>query len=479
MGIMMMMILFNYTIFRDIKDVLINTQSHGADAGTLSFLKLYCVTPAAILYMIVFMKMANVMTKETLFYSVLMPFLIFFGVFGFILYPMRDLIHMSTETISSLQASYPTLKHFIAIAGNWANSLFYVLSELWGSVILSMLFWQFANQITKVNEAKRFYGLFGLVGNVGLIFSGGVLQLCAIYADHHKGENTFSICLYWVTFASLAAGAVIAYAYYWMQRNVLTDPQLYDPTQEAKKKKNKVKMSIGESFSYIVKNPYLMMIAVLVLSYGITINLCEGIWKSQVKIAYPTGNGYTKFMGFFSMCTGLTSIPLMLIANNILRRFTWKTSALITPFIVLVTSAIFFIFVWIGSKSDPMSACLGTTVVMVAVIVGFIQNILSKGTKYALFDSTKQMAYIPLDDEIKTKGQGAVEVIGGRAGKSGGAFVQSTLLMVFTGASLPSLTYILGPVVVITCIFWLFSVLKLSDKFEALKTSTEAQQEQA
>ena len=78
MGIMMMMILFNYTIFRDIKDVLINTQSHGADAGTLSFLKLYCVTPAAILYMIVFMKMANVMTKETLFYSVLMPFLIFY-----------------------------------------------------------------------------------------------------------------------------------------------------------------------------------------------------------------------------------------------------------------------------------------------------------------------------------------------------------------------------------------------------------------
>jgi AAA family ATP:ADP antiporter len=382
---------------------------------------------------------------------------------------MKGIVHMSHEKISSLQATYPVLKHFIAIIGNWSCSLFYVLAELWGSVILSMLFWQFANQITKINEAKRFYGLFGLVGNVGLIFSGSVLMLCGEYTKHHKGDGAFSVCLYWVTFCSLLAGAVIAYSYYWMQRNVLTDPKLYDPNQETKKKKSKVKMGVGESFAYIMKNPYLMLIAALVLAYGITINLCEGIWKSQLKIAYPTGNEYTKFMGMFSLCTGATAIPLMLIANNVLRRFSWKVSALITPIIVLITSAIFFTFVYIGTKQDPMSAFMGTTVVMVAVVVGMVQNILSKGTKYALFDSTKQMAYIPLDEEIKMKGQGAVEVIAGRAGKSGGAFVQSTLLMIFTGATLPSLTYILGPVVVVVCAVWLFSVLKLSDKFETLK----------
>jgi AAA family ATP:ADP antiporter len=118
---------------------------------------------------------------------------------------------------------------------------------------------------------------------------------------------------------------------------------------------------------------------------------------------------------------------------------------------------------------------MGTTVVLVAVIIGQIQNVLSKGTKYSLFDSTKQMAYIPLDQEAKVKGQGAVEVIGGRAGKSGGAFIQSTLLAVIGGSvSLASLTYILGPLVIIICAIWAISVFGLGRKFGALTESKEA-----
>ena len=39
---------------------------------------------------------------------------------------------------------------------------------------------------------------------------------------------------------------------------------------------------------------------------------------------------------------------------------------------------------------------LGTTPLMMAVMIGAIQNILSKGAKYSLFDPCKEMAYIPL-----------------------------------------------------------------------------------
>lgn len=469
MCFMMMCILFNYTLIRDLKDALIvNAPCSGAE--TISFLKLYGVTPAAILFMVFFVKLANVMEREKLFYSIVSFFVIFFGVFGFFIYPLKDILHFSPETIKGLQESMPNFHWFIPVFGNWSYSIFYILAELWGSVVLSMLFWQFANEITKVTEAKRIYGLFGMLGNIGLIFSGGAIMLSSWYAKSlPEGSDSFSTNLKFLMGAFAFAGICILYTYYWMNRHVLTDPTLYQPGEGTQKKK-KPKLSIGESFKYILSNPYLGLIAVLVLSYGVAINLVEGVWKNQIKVAFKGNhNDYTAFMGQFSMWTGIITILLMVIGNNILRRLSWLTAAIITPIMVAVTSAIFFFVVWKGTSHDPFSAMLGTTVVMVAVIVGQIQNVLSKGTKYSLFDSTKQMAYIPLDPEAKVKGQAAVEVIGGRAGKSGGAFIQSTLLAVVGGSvSLASLAYLLGPLVLIITFVWILSVFGLNKRFTAL-----------
>lgn len=51
------------------------------------------------------------------------------------------------------------------------------MAELWGSVVVSVLFWGFANQITTVKEAEDFYPLFGLGANVALIFSGRAVKV--------------------------------------------------------------------------------------------------------------------------------------------------------------------------------------------------------------------------------------------------------------------------------------------------------------
>merc|ERR1712159_771077 len=96
-------------------------------------------------------------------------------------------------------------------------------------------------------------------------------------------------------------------------------------------------------------------------------------------------------------------------------------AAAVTPVTLLATGCVFFSLVLKPGVWAPLCGALGPTPLMLAVLVGAAQNIASKSTKYALFDPCKEMAYIPLDAEQKTKGKAAVDVIGNPLGKSGGA----------------------------------------------------------
>ena len=66
MGLMMLCILFIYTLVRDLKDTLMVSKAICGGAETLGFLKLYGVTPSAILFLFVFVKLANVLEREKL-----------------------------------------------------------------------------------------------------------------------------------------------------------------------------------------------------------------------------------------------------------------------------------------------------------------------------------------------------------------------------------------------------------------------------
>jgi AAA family ATP:ADP antiporter len=77
------------------------------------------------------------------------------------------------------------------------------------------------------------------------------------------------------------------------------------------------------------------------------------------------------------------------------------------------------------------------------------------------------MAYIPLDNELKTKGKAAVDVIGGRLGKAGGAFIISTLFTIFPSANFNTISTALMTIFVIVIILWLYAIKGLSKEYNA------------
>jgi AAA family ATP:ADP antiporter len=94
-----------------------------------------------------------------------------------------------------------------------------------------------------------------------------------------------------------------------------------------------------------------------------------------------------------------------------------------------------------------------------------IQNISTKAVKYSLFDATKNMAYIPLDKDLRTKGQAAVEVIGGRFGKSGGGIIQSTFFILIPTLTFQEATPYFASIFFVIVILWIYAVRALNKEY--------------
>ena len=476
--LMFFCVIFNYTILRDMKDALVVTAPGGAGAAIIPNLKLFVVIPMAILFMIAYAKLSNTLTKPKLFYTTITFFVGFFALFALVLYPMRDALH-PTHFADWLQSHLPMgFSGFVAIIRNWTYALFYVMSELWGSVALSLVLWGFANDITKVTEAKRFYPLLGIGANFALPVSGPLIMY---FADIRKllppGVDAWGYTLNYLMGAIAISGAILMITYAWMQKNVLTDPRFYDPNEQKKKKKEKPSMGIMESFRFLTKSKYLGALALIVFAYGMSINLIEVSWKAQLNLQYPDPASYLRFMGLFSTITGpLTIFTMLFVGGNLMRKKGWTFTALVTPFMLLITGGLFFSFIIFKTALNPLTVLMGVTPIMFAVVLGAVQNMLSKSTKYSLFDPTKEMAYIPLDQESKVKGKAAIDVVGARLGKSGGAAIQALILIPLCGSALSIAPYA-GVIMIGVVIAWIGAAKALGIRFNKLTKEQEEERE--
>ena len=466
MVIIMFWVLFILTTVRNIKDSLIVTAPNSS-ADTLVWLKTCYVTPLSILYVIFYAKLSNKLSLKGLYYACLIPFGIFFFIFGFLIYPNYEILQASPETIQAWQTSFPGLKDFFPTVGYWAFSLFYIMSEMWGGVAVALLFWQFANQVTSSIEAKRFYPVFSLWSNTGLILAGVMTKYSSRFLKEvilPSGERDFSSQMYlYMGFVALGC-LIIGICYWWMNAYVLTNPLYYDEAKLLKKgKQPKPKLSLGESVRYLFTSRYVMYIAILVLACNITITIIEIVWKGQVKILYPDKGAFSAFMGDYFIYLGAATMFLILFSQNILRVFGWTVSAAITPWVLLLSGSLFFLFIIFTGATESIAGWLGVAPAVITVTIGSFQNAFTKASKHSLFDPTKEMVYIPADEEIKVKGKAAVDVIGGRMGKGGGGFIQIIFKSLYNSIHMTAL-YIptLGFVVVGICMAWAWAVKKLS-----------------
>ena len=175
LSLMMFLFIYIYTTARDTKDTLI-VSNCGAEA--IPFLKLYGVMPSALLFFMGYSKAveyfgrsrqsfkygdatatgtsANVsdagLGQRRLFTAIMMLFLGFYGLFAFWLYPNRNMLHWTDANVNAVTATagsgilgrvvLPMDSAPMKLIRYWSFSLYFIVSELWASAGVPLLFWQ-------------------------------------------------------------------------------------------------------------------------------------------------------------------------------------------------------------------------------------------------------------------------------------------------------------------------------------------------
>lgn len=452
----------NYNILRTMKDSLVVTaKSSGAEV--IPFIKVWVMFPSAVLMTFLFTRLTNRLSLEKVFYVMVSIFLVYFFVFAFFLYPNQDRLHLHAFA-DAMKGSLPAgCKGFIAMFRNWTFTSFYVMSELWGSIIIFLLFWGFANQVTKLNEAKRFYALFGIGLNISGMIAGQVSVNICRYFGSAAWEKSMMALVGVVLVCGISAIAIFR----WLYKNVLQE-EVGNIAFVGEKKEEKQKLSIRDSFRYLMRSPYLSSLALIVLCYNLVINLVEVVWKDQVGELNPNPSDFNMYMNQVTTMTSLiATLTAIFISGQSIRKFGWTFTAMLTPAVLMISSVGFFGFYFFkGSIGELVASFLGYSPLAIVVFMGSFQNIISRAAKYTLFDSTKEMAFIPLSQECKVKGKAAIDGVCSRLGKSTGSFIHLTLLMFFS--TIPNCAPFVAVILFGVILAWIVVAYSFGKKFNAL-----------
>lgn len=407
--------LYVYTVVRDLKDVIFITE---CGASYIPFVKTWINLPISICFMFIYNKLLDRFSFTKTYFIIYSFMTVLYTFVGLFLYPIRNSLLIDNVPI---------------IFSKWISTLYYVLSPIWGTIVVSVLFWSFANQYTSVDEAKSVYPLMGMLANVALILGGLTMN-----ATGNIFISNWELNVQVLTILNLLMSVVSLYLYKYITK---TETPLRSLSKKRKTNKN-----LLENFVELGKNQFVRNMVIMISCYGLLIGFYESIWKHYLKIFLQDPIVYSKFMGTVSSLTGATTIFMMTLGSYWLKHMSWTKMALITPISMMGLGIMFF-------------SSIHTNSIIIISYTGAILTIFLKGAKYALFDPCKEIAYIPMDQETKTRGKATIEILSAPIGKSGSNCILQILILLL--GSLELSAHFIGILYLTTGVTWIISTISM------------------
>lgn len=216
----------------------------------------------------------------------------------------------------------------------------------------------------------------------------------------------------------------------------------------------------------MVRSPYLLAMLFIVVAEYVSYTLGELIFLETLKQKFPSPADYCKYLGNLTMWTGiLTAFSAVFLTPYLLRKYRWSYSAMLTPVLMVIMTCSFFAAVHFGKTG----LFPGATPLSFIVFLGSLHFCIGRSTKYTIFDTTKELAFVPLSEEGQVKGKLVIDGIGSRFGRGTSSLISITLFH-FVGG--PSESVLFAGIIAITFALFMVPAARLvSREFETLNTT--------
>eukprot|EP00884_Botryococcus_braunii_P019089 jgi/Botrbrau1/5864/Bobra.0366s0043.2 len=320
---------FINTILDSLASSLVIT-AQGGGTEVIPFLTVYAVWPCSFVFLLAYSFATQRFPRKALFNLVVVVFLSFYLAFG-LLYPQHQTLHLHSLAEDLLRIAPVGLAGAVGMVRNYMFTLFYCSAELWGDVVLSLLFWGLANETTSMTEAPMLYPLYGIGANVGQAISGRLLSFFSSMTSHRIGYAAqmqmtmgtvvvlgcvvLGLHAYIVSRFPSGARAMNA-ADRALEERFLADrkqaaakvTESEGPSapaavtsaessnaaspQKGKAGNNKPQMTLKEAISFLAQSLQIRCLAIMALSQGLATSLIELAWKSHLHMLHPSPAAY-------------------------------------------------------------------------------------------------------------------------------------------------------------------------------------------
>ncbi|ELA47360.1 hypothetical protein VCUG_01129 [Vavraia culicis subsp. floridensis] len=487
MGGMFFCIAYIYSVIRELKDSFIIKRQLPA---SISFLKLFYVPPVSIAASALVQKCLTISSNKRIMSYVIAFFGAYFLLYGVVILPLQDKIEPSnfnaTDDFSDSKMAYKGLESVSAIVltlNCWTSTLHFVASEVWGTMVLSLLFMSFSNDVCPFRQFIRFMPLFYVLSNIALIGS----SLTMLSYQYYNQIVTYYVkqMMLRIAFVIIAVFCLATLVFQIiLEKNVL-GKVLYTIEGEGQKRSKKAKPSFSEGIRLMFKSKLVLAICGIVLAYNIGTNMVESCYKSSLKIVSmankkDTGNHVLLKSSIIQFITGSVVIGLLVSPfSRIIQSRGWKIVGMIPPLVATVGFVSVFMLALFNTGRDgqnipPVNAMLKSDIseknrlwflsfeeTACVLAVSFF-----KICKYAAFDIAKETLSMKIDKRYRARFKGIYDGVCGKLGKAGGALLllASNYIINTTDIRRASFFYLIISLIIV--LVWFYLVSYLAGKYE-------------